>query len=207
MSIELTPKKLAYSKVLNTSNHGSNFSIVDEEDDADEEIQFNNDTSREARKPLRRSSTTPIVEANEGKGLFGYVELIWSTLTFSWLRPVLKIGNMRPLNMEDLYPLPAEDTSESVYQRFRQHWANQISGSKTPSLISAFFHAFGKPFIAAGGLKFIHDNCLFLGPTLLNLLIKYLNDPSQSLSYGLLLVFGLFMANFLMSLCLRQYFW
>ena len=204
MSIELTSgKKQAYSKVLNQSNHGANFSIVDEEDDADEEIQFNNENAP-VRKP--KGGTDPVRRPEDAKSVLDYLLLVWNTLTFSWIRPLLKVGNTRPLVMDDLYELPEQDSSDSIYRRFRHYWSEQISKSK-PSLISAFFHAFGKPFIAAGGLKFIHDNCLFLGPFLLNKLLIYLNDPSQTLSYGLLLVFGLFITNFMMSLCLRQYFW
>lgn len=205
MSIELTGgKKQAYSKVLNQSNHGSNFSIVDEEDDADEEIQFNSPAEESARR--LKGDTDPVRQAADAKSVLDYILLVWNTLTFSWIRPLLKVGNARPLVMEDLYELPEMDTAEFIYRQFRHYWSEQVSKSN-PSLISAFFHAFGKPFIAAGGLKFVHDNCLFLGPYLLNKLLIYLNTPSQTLSYGLLLVFGLFITNFMMSLCLRQYFW
>ena len=53
----------------------------------------------------------------------------------------------------------------------------------------------------------IHDCCLFAGPLLLNKLIFFLNDPAAPRSDGLLIVLGLFVANFIMSMCLRQYFW
>ena len=71
----------------------------------------------------------------------------------------------------------------------------------------AYFHAFGMPFIMAGGLKMIHDMLIFVGPFLLNRIIHFLDDPSEPLSNGLLYVFGLFAANAVMSLCLRQYFY
>ena len=76
-----------------------------------------------------------------------------------------------------------------------------------PSLTVAFLSAFGGPFAAAGGLKFIHDSLLFVGPVLLNRLIKFLGDPSQPRILGFYYVIALFVVNIVMSLCLRQYFW
>jgi hypothetical protein len=45
---------------------------------------------------------------------------------------------------------------------------------------------------------------MFVGPMLLNRLIAFLKDPNVPLSTGLAYVAGIFLANFVMSLCLRQ---
>jgi ATP-binding cassette subfamily C (CFTR/MRP) protein 1 len=124
------------------------------------------------------------------------------------MKPLLQVGNQRALEMKDLYELREADSSEGVYQRFKHYWQEQLKeNSASPSLVMTFFHAFGKPFLMAGFLKLIHDTALFVGPYLLNALIKFLNDPSQPTSVGLFYVVGLFAANLAMSICLRQYFW
>ena len=100
-----------------------------------------------------------------------------------------------------------------VYEVFRHYWKKQYNNSnkegvvKKPSLVAVLIQAFGSPFMIAGLLKLIHDSCLFVGPLLLNKLIKYLNDPSIPISTGMTYVVGIFLANFVMSVCLRQYFW
>lgn len=104
------------------------------------------------------------------------------------------------------------------------HWKKQLSKRKAknkivrdsdktakrepkPSLSIALLLAFGGPFAGAGLLKLVHDSLIFVGPLSLNKLILILNDPSKPISDGLFFVAAIFLSNFCMSLCLRQYFW
>jgi hypothetical protein len=108
-----------------------------------------------------------------------------------------------------------------VYAIFRQYWTIELQKDRdrkskkgnakrqptTASLSTSFIRAFGAPFAAAGVLKLVHDSCLFVGPLLLNRIIQLLSDPKKSVKIGYYYVFALFLANLLLSLCLRQYFW
>ena len=167
--------------------------------------------------------------AGDGKiNILGSLMNVWSVLTFSWMRPLMVIGNRRAIEQHDLYELSYHDSSEGVYKRFSYFWKIQLkkretinknpneipvpgsgSGSKKklPLLSVALLRAFGAPFAGAGFLKLIHDTLLFVGPLALNQLIIILNDPSKPLSLGLYYVAAIFGSNFIMSLCLRQYFW
>jgi hypothetical protein len=194
-----------YKKVDNNSQHGSGFfSIEDlEDDEVDEEM----DPHREIARSLASGGDNSSTDA-DGSWLNSLsVYQIWNTLTFAWMQNLLKKGNVKPLTLEDLDELPKSDSSEGVFKRFSQVWNKQMTENASPSLTWTFVFAFGKPFIAAGFLKLVHDSSLFVGPMLLNALIKYLSDPSKPLSLGLMYVLGLFLSNFMMSLCLRQYFW
>eukprot|EP00600_Ochromonadales_sp_CCMP1393_P017669 CAMPEP_0175031920 /NCGR_PEP_ID=MMETSP0005-20121125/21113_1 /TAXON_ID=420556 /ORGANISM="Ochromonas sp., Strain CCMP1393" /LENGTH=1650 /DNA_ID=CAMNT_0016292283 /DNA_START=12 /DNA_END=4964 /DNA_ORIENTATION=+ len=196
-----------YSQVLADSAHGK-FSIEDEEDD-DVDIELNFDAASGNYRPT--SSPNDAEAKVNGVGYICYFCMqAWSTLTFSWMDKLLKTGNEKPLEMEDLYKLAYSDSAEGVYKSFKEGWTRELNKpgkKKEPSLAWAFFHAFGTPFLAAAVLKFIHDSALFVGPQLLNHLINYLNDPTQPLSVGLMYVLGFFLSNLVMSLCLRQYFW
>jgi hypothetical protein len=148
---------------------------------------------------------------------------VWNVLTFAWMKPLLALGNTRALEQTDLYPLPHADTASAIYSRFRHYWRKELAKRTAPSvkgaadsdavdtekasLVRALGGAFGWPFICAGVLKLIHDSCIFVGPLLLNDLIHLLSDPNAPASLGYYYVGGLFAANFMMSLCLRQYFW
>jgi hypothetical protein len=237
-----SPQVSGFTSVADSSAHGSSsqhglFTIDDEEDDSEneeEEVVFSDaahSTTKSRRAAGRRRKSDEVdVDAYDDFGvasqsqkitLCGALGAVWTALTFSWVRPLIAIGNQRPLEQADLYELTAADSSSGVYTRFRKYWRKQLkqankatpaaiaAGKKppVPSFPAALFHAFGTPFMAVGGLKLFHDSCMFLGPLLLNRLILFLNDPSIPLSTGLYYVLGIFLSNFAMSLCLRQYFW
>ena len=75
-----------------------------------------------------------------------------------------------------------------------------------PSLARALAWAFGKEFAKAGLLKLCHDLLIFVGPYVLNQLIKFLRDESAPLSRGLYLTAAVTISQLLMSFCLRHYF-
>ena len=135
------------------------------------------------------------------------------------------------MEQDDLFKLSYEDSSAGVFKQFSKFWKKQLAKSplykankkgspnaqnpdittakraSTPSLAIALLRAFGGPFAGAGFLKLIHDSLIFVGPLALNKLIFILSDPTQPLSLGLFYVAAIFFSNFIMSLCLRQYFW
>lgn len=135
------------------------------------------------------------------------------------------------MEQDDLFKLSYEDSSAGVYKQFSKFWKKQLVKSplykankkgspnaqnpdiikakraSTPSLAIALLRAFGGPFAGAGFLKLIHDSLIFVGPLALNKLIFILSDPTQPLSLGFFYVAAIFFSNFIMSLCLRQYFW
>lgn len=187
-----------YSKLREESTHGSKFSIQDEEDDTD--LESAHDPSLPGGSEGPESSRGP-ADCTKPENSCS----LWNTLTFAWMQPLLNLGNTKPLVLDDLYVLPEGDRAENIYKRFKRAWTNQLHEPE-PSLTWAFGHSFGRPFMAAAGLKLVHDSCLFLGPLLLNKIITFLSSD-EPLSIGLLYVAGLFVANFTMSLCLRQYFY
>lgn len=209
--IEMSARKgKDYSKVMSSSGHGQ-FSIEDEDDNVEISFDGSNGDGGDDQSS-RTESFSPFGRApNEDKGFvvntYNWTCHIWSVLTFSWMQKLLETGNERPLEMEDLYKLAYEDSAEGVYKKFKKGWLQEINEKESPSLTIAFFHAFGTPFLMAAFLKLIHDSALFVGPQLLNKLIDFLDDPSIPLETGLWYVFGLFISNLVMSLCLRQYFW
>lgn len=84
----------------------------------------------------------------------------WSRLTFSWIRPLLELGNRRPLLPDDLGKLEYEDESTSMYTSFKRSWENPVNKRSLPMVLC---EAYGFPFFMAGLLKLVHDSCLFVG--------------------------------------------
>lgn len=63
------------------------------------------------------------------------------------------------------------------------------------------------PFLAAAGLKLIHDICQFIGPVMLNKVTTFLEDTEAPKSDGYKYALIMFVAALLQSLCLRNYFY
>ena len=219
-------KPLPYSKVSSSSSHG-NFSIEDDDDDDEE----NNDGTSTVPEPaaIRTSLslndfghiTTSVSNSDNQAEPCAFPRSAWNVLTFGWMKPLLQLGNERALEQTDLLPLLDADRADSIYTTFKGYWREQLAmynvefedvNEKDPnsipsSLVKTYAQAFGLQFFFAGGLKLIYDSCLFLGPLILNLLIKFLNDPDEPFAFGMWLVLAMFTTQFLMSVCLRQYFW
>ena len=68
-------------------------------------------------------------------------------------------------------------------------------------------NSFGLPFLAAAGLKLIHDICQFIGPIMLNKVTTFLEDMEAPKADGYKYALIMFVAALFQSLCLRNYFY
>jgi ABC-type multidrug transport system fused ATPase/permease subunit len=141
---------------------------------------------------------------------------MWSALTFGWFSPVLRhmqqeldMGLSPNLQSDPkIPPLPPEDSTDRVfYDEFERLWKQeQQHGNDQASLVKCLWKAFHPLFVSAGILKLVHDCLQFVGPQVLNGLIKFLREPTESIYTGLGLTAAVTVAQFGMSLCLRHYF-
>jgi len=140
---------------------------------------------------------------------------LWKRLVFGWMDDILKRGNEAGrLEPEDLakMPLLPGDGADFVSAEFDRTWEEEKAragegGEKMrPSLTRALFRAFGWDFVVAGALKLAHDCLQFVGPNVLNRLIKFLRDENSSFIDGCYLTAAVVFAQIIMSFCVRHYF-
>ncbi|KAG7390174.1 ATP-binding cassette sub- C member 8 [Phytophthora pseudosyringae] len=124
---------------------------------------------------------------------------------FSWVTPLMKLGNERPLENDDLFQLDPHNRAASVSRTFADAWAQQTRSGR-PSLVLALGKAFGLKFVVAGVLKLVHDSLQFVGPMVIKDIIAYLSDPAAPRSEGLTYAAVIFVAGVVQSFALRQYF-
>ncbi|KAH9115900.1 hypothetical protein LEN26_012951 [Aphanomyces euteiches] len=86
-----------------------------------------------------------------------------SNIFFSWLTPLLDLGNKRPLEFSDLYQLNLDDRAINISKTFKKYWDVEMMKSK-PRLWLALAKSFGGPFSMAGFLKLLHDSMQFVAP-------------------------------------------
>ena len=74
----------------------------------------------------------------------------------------------------------------------------------SPSLFKSMVSAFGLPFCLAAILKLIHDILQFIGPIMLQNIIKFLEDDTVPQVYSLHIYFIL---EYWLYLCCNNVFW
>jgi hypothetical protein len=114
-----------------------------------------------------------------------------SYLTFSWANPLLKLGQEKPLEEEDLPHLTESDQMENVLKKwfeFRKSRRNIIWS------LLWFTKSFGIFQTAIAILTTVLD---FSNPFFMNLILKFIQDRQENndLKYGVMLIFGMFVAN------------
>ena len=91
-------------------------------------------------------------------------------------------GYHKYLTEEDLPPLPRDLKASKTSKKFDHYWYSQPAQKK--SIPWAIARAFGGQFLMGGVFKGAQDALAFVQPQLLRLLIKFVNDYSQSVKQG-----------------------
>jgi ATP-binding cassette subfamily C (CFTR/MRP) protein 1 len=139
---------------------------------------------------------------------------LWRALIFGWFTPVLEhmqeqldMGISPELEKDDkIPPLPEQNSTDYLTQRFQRRWEEEQRTADQPSLLRCLWKEFSPLFLQAGLLKFVHDCLQFVGPQVLNGLIVFLRSPTENMTTGIVLTLVVTVAQLLMSLCLRHYF-
>ncbi|KAI5949274.1 YCF1 [Candida jiufengensis] len=137
---------------------------------------------------------------------------VFSRITFDWIGGLMKQGYNNYLTQKDLPPLPKDLKAKNTNKDFNHYWNRQPSTKK--SLFWAISNAFGSEFLLGGVFKAAQDSLAFIQPQLLRLLIKFVNDYSQSvkkgeplpLTRGLMIAVSMFLVSIIQTACLHQYF-
>ncbi|XP_038617354.1 multidrug resistance-associated protein 7 [Tachyglossus aculeatus] len=114
-----------------------------------------------------------------------------SCLSYAWLAPLLDRGSRGQLRQpRDTCVLPAGLRTAPVGRLFRARWRER-AGAGPPRLWQVLLSAFGRRYLALGLLKLAGTALGFSGPLLLSLLVGFLEQGHQELSWGLLYALGL----------------
>eukprot|EP00960_Hanusia_phi_P063575 765515-Hanusia_phi.AAC.2 len=149
----------------------------------------------------------------EGSKAKGEGAASWgSRIMFGWMTPLLKEGSKQQLTDSDLYPLLHGDTSEEAGRKLLEAWQEECRiRPDDPSLFSALRRVWLHDFIICGCFKLINDTVVFIGPLLLQSLVRFVEnggDGTQKSSAvdGAILAIGIFLAKTVESMAVNQYF-
>lgn len=156
--------------------------------------------------------------ADDDAGLF-------SRLTFWWVNPLMRHGYDDNIDSSrDLFLLPARLNIQAIDVKFSSHFnlrstnvinsvqhddhssvAFPLDSTKRKFLLKALNRTFGWEYYSLGILKFISDGLGFAGPLILNLLVKYMEDPTEPRWHGYVYAAALFLSTFISSVFSTQF--
>ena len=135
---------------------------------------------------------------------------VFSILFFWWVREILAIGQKRPLENDDLFPLLDEDKTQISTERLYKTWneetaaANKIGNRHR--LLKALFRAFPfSDYVFILSLGLLPAVCNVLQPVFLSLLLpELMNSHVKDSSLAYIYATGLCMSSFVRALCHHQ---
>jgi len=116
----------------------------------------------------------------------------YSFMTYSFIQPLLNLGNTRPLLTTDLPTIPQHDDSANITTKLAKEWTKQRT-TTLPSLTLAIYNTFKSDFYLAGFWTLSEHVCMILQPVFLMYFIKWLSTeepestPMTGMKYALLL--------------------
>ncbi|KAI3855532.1 hypothetical protein MKX03_006570 [Papaver bracteatum] len=114
---------------------------------------------------------------------------LYSILTFSWLNPLLDLGNKKTINLDDVPQLSRNDAAIGIYTIFKQ----KLLGTNTtgdggeissPKLLNALFWLTWREVLCTGLLSLVYICASFVGPYLIDFFVQYLNGDVPAAQLG-----------------------
>ena len=137
---------------------------------------------------------------------------VFSILFFWWVREILVIGQKRPLENDDLFPLLDDDKTQTSTEKLHKTWNEETipASNKTGNghrLLKALFRAFPfshYAFILSLGL--LPAVCNVLQPVFLSLLLpELMNSHVKDSSLSYIYATGICMSSFVRAICVHQF--
>lgn len=132
---------------------------------------------------------------------------LWSRIFFNWVGGLLKLGQEKALEQHDLWDTATQDDVFKVSKSFKSNVESTVDSVQAPEgkIGWAMWKAHKKKFLIAGGIKFSHDCIMFLGPFILEVLLKHIQAGGSSW-VGILLALALTASNIVQTVAINMYF-
>jgi len=131
-----------------------------------------------------------------------------SKMSFWWLNPLMKIGQEKTLQDEDMPKLPEPDRAEFCYLSFLEQLNRQKGKESLPqsSILWAIVFCHRKDILVSGFFALLKVLTVCTGPVLLNAFISIAEGNGSFKYEGYVLVISLFIIKMAESLSQRQWY-
>uniref|UniRef100_A0A7N2M8J5 ABC-type xenobiotic transporter n=1 Tax=Quercus lobata TaxID=97700 RepID=A0A7N2M8J5_QUELO len=159
------------------------------------------------------SNTSNEVESNKSKGSENVTPYLnagfFSILTFSWMGPLIAIGNKKTLDLEDVPQLGPSDSVFGAFPTFKNKLEAECgtsNGVTTLKLAKSLIYSAWKEILLAGLNVLTFSLASYVGPYLIETFVQYLNGRRQYKNEGYVLVLVFFAAKLLECISQRHWF-
>ncbi|XP_017979301.1 PREDICTED: ABC transporter C family member 8 isoform X1 [Theobroma cacao] len=133
-----------------------------------------------------------------------------SKLAFSWINPLLSLGYVRPLALEDIPSITIEDESNLAYQKFANAWESLVretsSSDRRNLVLRAITKVYFKENIIIVVCALLRTIAVVALPLLLYAFVNYSNQDEENLQEGLVLLGCLILSKVVESLSQRHWY-
>ena len=135
---------------------------------------------------------------------------VFSILFFWWVREILAIGQKRPLENDDLFPLLDEDKTQTSTEKLHNTWNEETAANKRGNrhrLLRALFRAFPfSDYVFILSLGLLPAVCNVLQPVFLSLLLpELMNSHIKDSSWAYIYATGICMSSFVRAVFIHQF--
>ncbi|RDX74677.1 ABC transporter C family member 3, partial [Mucuna pruriens] len=132
----------------------------------------------------------------------------FSILTFSWISPLLSLGNEKTLDHEDLPLLATDDSAYGAFTTFRNKLESECGSVRrvtTLKLVKVLIFSTWQGILLSGLLAFLCTCASYVAPYLIEILVQYFNQEHKFKNEGYMLAMAFVAAKFVE--CLSQRHW
>ncbi|KAF3946838.1 hypothetical protein CMV_026936 [Castanea mollissima] len=163
-------------------------------------------------EPLLNGDSSNEAESNKSKGdenVTPYLNAgFFSILTFSWMGPLITIGNKKTLDLEDVPQLGPSDSVFGAFPNFKNKLEAECgtsNGVTTLKLTKALIFLVWKEVLLTAFLAIMNTLASYVGPYFIDTSVQYLNGRRSYKNEGYVLVSVFFAAKLVE--CLAQRHW
>ncbi|KAK4278351.1 hypothetical protein QN277_016208 [Acacia crassicarpa] len=133
----------------------------------------------------------------------------FSIVTFSWMSPLIAVGNKKTLDLEDLPLLSNHDSVYGTFPTFRNNLesvcTDDLSRVTTLKLVKALIYSTWKGIVLSAVFAFFYTCASYVGPFLIDIFVEYLNGQESFKYEGYVLAMTFFGGKLVE--CLAQRHW
>ncbi|KAJ5928698.1 ABC transporter integral membrane type 1 [Penicillium verhagenii] len=162
--------------------------------------------------PLRWSTPPPVPEERTVSKEYGASFL--SVVYFQWMSPLMKVGYLRPLELQDVWTVNPERTVDILAGRLDAALERRTATNSKRPLTAALYDTFRFEFLLGGVCQFFSSLLLVFAPYLTRYLIEFATEawdakesgtPAPNIGRGMGFVVGISLIQALQSLCTNQF--
>ncbi|KAI3891829.1 hypothetical protein MKW92_052716, partial [Papaver armeniacum] len=168
------------------------------------------------REPLLSTSDHNASKGEEEHSCPYSTANLYKILNFSWLNPLLDIGNKKTIGLDDIPQLSQVYSANGIYPIFREKLFHaSITGNggggdeiSSPRLVKALFWLTWREVLCTALLSLVYICASFVGPYLIDSFVQYLNDSAAAPPFnskgGYVLVSAFVLAKIVESFSMRH---